>query len=257
MPIERGLAVTDDTVLGGTVRLRQPKRGHRAGHDAILLAAAVPARSGQRAVDLGAGAGTAGLVLAARVRGVSVTLIERDPELARLAAENVESNGFGGRMSVLALDVTAPGRAFAAAGLAAETADHVLMNPPFNDGARQRSSPDAQRKAAHVAPPALLASWLRCANRLLRPSGTLTLIWRADGLVDVLAALASNFGGVTVLPIHPKPDRAAIRIVVHALKASRAPLVLLPGFILADADGAPTPHAAAVLRGAPLKLVAR
>ena len=56
----------------------QPKRGHRVGHDAILLAAACPARAGERAVDLGAGVGAAGLALAARVAGTTVTLVEID-----------------------------------------------------------------------------------------------------------------------------------------------------------------------------------
>ena len=32
---------TEDAVLGGRLILRQPRRGHRFGHDAILLAAAM------------------------------------------------------------------------------------------------------------------------------------------------------------------------------------------------------------------------
>ena len=65
----------------------------------------------------------------------------------------------------------------------------------------------------------------------------MTLIWRADGLDEVLAALADGFGAVTLLPIHPKPGAAAIRVLVRAIKGSRAPLSLLPGFLLADAAG--------------------
>src|SRR5262249_58944603 len=52
--------VTEDAVLGGKLRLKQPTGGHRFGHDAILLAAACPARAGERVVDLGAGGGPAG-----------------------------------------------------------------------------------------------------------------------------------------------------------------------------------------------------
>ena len=87
--------ITEDAVLGGRLRLRQPKRGHRVGHDAILLAAACPARAGDKAVDLGAGVGAAGLALAARVAGTSVTLVEIDPKLAALAAENARLNRSG------------------------------------------------------------------------------------------------------------------------------------------------------------------
>ena len=73
---------TDDAVLGGRLRLKQKKRGHRVGHDAILLAAATSAKAGDRVVDFGAGVGAAGLALAVRVPEVDVTLVEIDPELA-------------------------------------------------------------------------------------------------------------------------------------------------------------------------------
>jgi tRNA1(Val) A37 N6-methylase TrmN6 len=63
-----------------------------------------------------------------------------------------------------------------------------------------------------------------------------------------LAALAGAFGGIEILPVHPKPGHAAIRILVQAVKASRAPLSLLPGLVLADGSGKPTPQAEAVLR---------
>ena len=90
--------LTDDAVLGGRLRLTQKRRGHRVGHDAILLAAATGARPGDRAVDLGAGVGAAGLALAVRVPDVEVTLVEIDPELAGIAAENIARNGLEQRV---------------------------------------------------------------------------------------------------------------------------------------------------------------
>jgi tRNA1(Val) A37 N6-methylase TrmN6 len=259
----RDAGVTEDAVLGGRLRLEQPKRGHRVGHDAILLAASCPARAGERAVDLGAGVGAAGLALAARVDGAGVTLIEVDARLAALATKNAQLNGFSARVSVAVLDATAPARAFAAVGLAPESIARVLMNPPFNDPARHRASPDRQRRLAHVSAsvsaPAgsggMLAAWVKSAARLLRPRGTLSMIWRADGLADVLRALGPAFGDVTVLPVHAKAGEAAIRILVRAAKASRAPLALLPGLVLNDRSGRPTVEAQSVLReGAALPL---
>jgi tRNA1(Val) A37 N6-methylase TrmN6 len=240
-------------VLGGALLLRQPRRGHRFGHDAILLAAAVAARAGQRAVELGAGVGAAGLALAHRVEGLEVTLVERDPGLAALAAENAARNGLAARVRAVTLDVTAPAAVFDESRLAAASADYVLMNPPFN--AAQNPSPDAIRRTAHVASDRTLGQWLAAAARLLCPGGMVTLIWRADGLADVLTALAAEFGAVTVLPIHGKTGAPAIRVVVSAVKGSNAPLTLLPGFVLADTSGAPTAAAETVLRaGAALPL---
>jgi tRNA1(Val) A37 N6-methylase TrmN6 len=245
MPAEA--ETSEDAVLGGRLLLRQPRAGHRVGHDAILLAAATSARARAHAVDLGAGVGAAGLALARRIDGLSVTLVEIDPALAALAGENAARNGLGERVRATCLDVMAPAAAFAAAGLPPETADCVLMNPPFN--AAQNPSPDRDRRLAHVAANETLRVWLHTAARLLRPQAAVTLIWRADGLDAVLAALADGFGAVTLLPLHPKPGAAAIRVLARAVKGSRAPLALLPGFTLADATGKPTAEAQAVLRG--------
>ena len=246
---------SEDGILGGRLMLHQPKRGHRFGHDAILLAAACPARRGDHALDLGAGVGAAGLALAKRVAGISVTLVEIDPQLSALARANADRNGFSASIRTVRLDVTGSRRAFAKAELVPGSAMHVLMNPPFHDEISHQASPDPERALAHVGSSTTLAAWVTTAAWMLRPRGTLTLIWRADGLLDVLSALAKAFGGTAVLPVHGKPGRSAIRILLRAVKGSRAPLELVPGLVLNDASGRPTPEAQAVLRdGAPLSL---
>ena len=149
--------VTEDMFLGGQLRLRQPRRGHRAGHDAILLAAATPARAGHRVVEFGAGVGTAGLAVARRVAGIDLVLAEIDDRLAALARINAEANGI--RATVTVLDVTASADVFAASGLGPDSADIVLMNPPFNDAERHRASPDPARQSAHVAAADTLETW--------------------------------------------------------------------------------------------------
>jgi tRNA1(Val) A37 N6-methylase TrmN6 len=249
------MEMTDDAVLDGRLRLRQPRRGHRVGHDAILLAAATAAKPKEHAVDLGAGIGAAGLALAARIEGLRVTLVEIDPALAALAAENAGRNGLAERVTSVVLDAGAPARAFAAAGLKPGSAARVLMNPPFNDSTRQNISPDPRRRLAHAAAPDVLSLWLRAAARLLAPQGVLTMIWRADGLAEVLSALGRGFGGVAVMPVHSKPGAPAIRILVRAVKASRAPFALYPGLTLNDDKGRPSAAAEAILRnGAVLPL---
>src|SRR3981081_2076540 len=106
---------TEDAFLGGQLRLRQPKSGHRAGHDAMLLAAATPARSGDRVADLGAGVGAAGLAVAKRVAGIKLLLVEIDAVLADLARGNAASNAIAADVIVLAVPSAAG--VFAAAGL--------------------------------------------------------------------------------------------------------------------------------------------
>jgi len=241
------LETSDDAVLGGRLTLRQPLAGHRVGHDAILLAAATGGRAGERAVDLGAGIGAAGLALAARVPGLKVTLVEIDPALSRLAAGNAARNSLAGRVRAIACDAE-DAETLAAAGLAAGSAERVLMNPPFHAARRHNVSPDARRRRAHAGAPGLLGRWVASAAALLKPGGTLTLIWRADEADDVLAALASDFGGIAVLPVQPRADAAPIRILVRADKGGRGAPVYLPALVLNDAQGRPTAAAEAVLR---------
>jgi tRNA1(Val) A37 N6-methylase TrmN6 len=230
---------SQDGFLGGKLILRQPRSGHRAGHDAILLAAASAAAAGARIADLGAGIGAAGLALAIRIPGIDLTLVEIDPALAALAQDNAARNSIPAKAVVL--DVAGSAESFAAAGLPPDSFDGVLMNPPFNDAVRHQASPDAQRRTAHRADVETIDIWVHAARRLLKPGGTLTLIWRAEDLSGVLAALSRGFGRVAVMPVHPGAGSAAIRVLVGAVKGAKTPLKLLPGLNLEEAD--------AVLRG--------
>lgn len=239
--------ITEDAFLGGQLRLKQRRSGHRAGHDAILLAAATEARPGDRVVDFGAGVGTAGLALARRVPGVRLSLVEIDPALAALARDNAAANAIAAETIVL--DVTADAQAFASNGLPPDSVDVVLMNPPFNDPARHRGSPDQARHAAHVATEETLHAWVHAARRILRSHGVLTLIWRADGIADLLAALSRGFGSLSILPVHGEAGRAAIRVLVRAVKGGRAPTRLLPGLMLNDESRVSKNEATEILEG--------
>jgi len=241
------IETTLDAVLGGRLQLRQPARGHRVGHDAILLAAAAGGRAGEHAVDLGAGVGGAGLALARRVAGLQVTLVEIDADLAALAAENAERNGLRPRVRVLTADAEDT-QALVSAGLAPGGIDRVLMNPPFNDPRKQNVSPDPRRRLAHVAAPGLKARWAASAAVLLKPAGVLTLIWRADGLDEVLEALSRSFGAVAVLPVCARRGAPPIRVLVRAAKAGAGTPRHLPALVLNDEAGKPSPAAEAVLR---------
>jgi tRNA1(Val) A37 N6-methylase TrmN6 len=222
--------LTEDAFLAGQLRLRQPKSGHRAGHDAMLLAAATPARSGDRVVDFGAGVGAAGLALAKRVPAIDLVLVEIDPALAVIARGNAASNAIAA--DVIVLDVSSAADAFVAAGLSADSVDVVLMNPPFNDPARHRAAPDRAREVAHVATAETLESWVHAARRVLKSGGILTLIWRADGLIEVLAAINRGFGSVAILPVHGDVAAPAIRVLIRATKGGKAPTQIHPPLML-------------------------
>lgn len=242
-----------DAFLGGTLMLRQPVKGHRAGTDAVLLSAAAPPNFAGVALDLGAGAGAAGLALALHRPGVRIGLVENDPCAAQLARENIVLNGMSDRGLVFETDLlSARGRR--AAGLLDASAELAVTNPPFYDPARSRLSGEPERRAAHamlLPGPAGLAAWIAASLALVKPDGTLILIHRPDALPAILDGLAGKAGAIAVLPVHPHADREAIRILVRCKKSSRAPMILSPALILHDGTSF-TERAEAIHRGVPI-----
>jgi tRNA1(Val) A37 N6-methylase TrmN6 len=239
---------TDD-FLGGRLSVVQPRAGHRAGSDAVFLAAAVPAKSGERVLDVGAGVGVAGLCLLTRVPGILVIAVEIDAGLCALAAENAARNGFAARFEIVTADVTSPGKVLNAAGLRRESYHQLIANPPFHPEGRVRAAPNAARASAHVMGAGGLAAWMRFFAAMAAPDARLTLVHRPDCLGELLELLDGRFGDVTVVPLFPKRAQPAGRILVQAKKGSRAGLSLLPGLVLHEEDGSYTEAAESILRG--------
>lgn len=240
--------IAEDRILDGRLTLLQPKRGHRAGSDAVLLAATLPELGPGPLLDMGAGVGTIGLIAALAQPELRVALLERDPGLAALAARNAAANGFGNRVRVIAADLAAPAAELEQAGLATASFACVALNPPFYAAGEARLSPVANRRAAHVVETPL-SVWLKTARRLLMPGGRLALIHRAEALPEVLSGLGVGFGGLGVRPVHAAADRPAIRILVSATLGSKKPAALLPALVLQAEDGAMTTLSEALHRG--------
>lgn len=231
-----------ETFLDGKVTVTQPEQGFRSGLDAVMLAASVPARTGDSVLELGAGAGTASLCLMARVQGLALAGVEIDCGLVELANANAAANGM--QASFVAADI------FHLPPELKRDFDQVFCNPPFHG--EGQISPDAARTKA-LSDGGQLSDWLKLGLQRTVSGGFFTTIIRADRLAQALNTLPTE--GVSVLPLWPKAGEPAKRVIVQVRKASRAPFALLPGLVLHQQDGASTPEAEAVLRrGAALAL---
>ena len=243
--------LTCDSWLGGQLTLAQPRRGHRVGSDAALLAAAVDLAGG-RLVDAGAGVGAVGLAILIRSERGVADLVEIDPKLARIAAGNAARSGLEERVRVVEADIF-NARARRAAGLADEAADLVVTNPPFFDPGAVRISPDAGKARAHVfandAGGAPLVGWIRACLALLKPGGRFALIHRPDALAAILTAAENRLGSLALVPVHPRAGVSAHRLLVSGVKGSKAPLRIGPALVLHEADGRPTAESDAIHRG--------
>lgn len=237
-------AVTHDSFFGGRLRLAQPVRGHRSGTDAVLLAAAAPRDFAGHALDVGAGVGAAGLGFAVAAPAARVTLVERDPFAAALAEQNIVANGLRDRADVEVGDVLR-----SAAAPCRRVADLVLTNPPFFDASRTRGSPDEARRRAHVLDAgASLSAWLCACLDRLAGRGTLIVVHAPWAIPEMLETFRGRAGAVTIKGVHPRSDAPARRVLVRAVKNSRAPLTLAVPLVL-HAGQAFTPAAELIHRG--------
>jgi tRNA1(Val) A37 N6-methylase TrmN6 len=244
---------TIDAFHRGRFWLVQPaKGGHRAGMDAMMLAASVPSGFSGPLADFGAGAGAAGLAVLSRCPAAQAVLVERAPQMAACAEATLAHPGnahLAARATVLVADVALTGTARQAAGLADNSFDHVIMNPPFNAEA-DRATPDELRRQAHVMEAGLFGNWLRSAAAVIRPRGGVSVIARPESLPAILEAMEGRFGSVEIKAIHPREDQAAIRIVVRATYGARGKLMLCPPLVLHEAgSGRPLHQSDQIING--------
>ncbi|QPC42098.1 methyltransferase domain-containing protein [Kaustia mangrovi] len=243
-----GDELTEDGFLGGRLRILQPKKGYRAGIDAVFLAAAVPCEAGDRVLEAGLGTGVPALCLLARAKGVHVTGVEISPYHAGLARDNAARNGFADALDIVEGDMREITRARHRDRLMPGSFRHVFANPPYFELGRVQSSPRDHKRTAHAMAAGDLESWIRAMTAMAAPRGTVTLIHRADSLGAILAGFARRAGDVRVLPLFPRDGEPASRVIVQAVKGSRAGTTLLQGLVLHGPDNGFTPAAEAVLR---------
>jgi len=243
-PSDDGAALSEDTLLGGRVRIRQPVDGARVSIDAVFLAAAVAVNAGELVLDIGCGTGAAMLCVAAREPLCRVVGLERQRELVRIAGDNVILNGMAPRVSVMVGDLLQPPPRISAGAF-----DHVMANPPYLDPARANETANPARAEAMIEGDAELGDWIRFAIAMAKPKGTVTFIHRADRIDAVLGQIAGRAGEVVVYPLWPGLGKPASRILVRARKQVASPARLAVGMVLHEPDGRFTPAAEAVLRG--------
>jgi tRNA1(Val) A37 N6-methylase TrmN6 len=246
-------AHTVDAFHRGRFYLVQPAgRGHRAGMDAMMLAAAVPSAFAGPLADFGAGAGAAGMAVLSRCERARTLLVEKSPEMAAFARSTLAHPAnahLADRAAVLAADVTLTGRARVAAGLADNSFDFAVMNPPFNADA-DRATPDDLRKQAHVMADGLFEAWVRSAAAIVRPRGGIAVIARPEQVGALLDAFRGRFGSADMLAVHPRADRAAIRIVLRGVRGGRGKLSIRPPLMLHETGSDRfSPHADAINNG--------
>lgn len=240
--------IVETTLLRGKIRILQPKTGFHASIDTVFLAAAVPAKERFRLLDVGCGVGSAGLCVLARKKGISLTGIDVQQDLADLAHQNASLN----KMEDLCRFFQ--GNIKNEKAIEDNAFNAVMMNPPYLEGGAHTPSPEKIKATSHGegASGATLEDWIKYAHRKLKQGGHLTLIHRADRMDDVIIALEKRrwFGSLIVYPLFSHEGEDAKRVILQARKERYAPLILKTGMILHEKNGQYTSAAKGILEEA-------
>lgn len=232
-----------DDFLGGALKLWQPKSGYRIGMDTILLAASVPAISGDKILEAGTGSGGAALSLAKRVSGCHVTGFELQPEMAKLALKNIKYNHLETHVKIIEGCITAPPDE-----LQPESFDHVMVNPPYLEPGTALSPPEKTKGLAHMNSTANLKDWVMFCLSMVKNKGTMSFVFRADRLHELMALLHRRVGNLVLCPLWPREGIVAKRILVQGKKGAHGVTCMTPGIALHSLNERYTSKAEAILR---------
>jgi tRNA1Val (adenine37-N6)-methyltransferase len=236
--LEPGPGETLDAICGGEVRVLQRRLGYRFTLDPVLLAHFAVFEAGAhrgRLVDLGTGCGIIPLVLARRLGRTDMTALELQPGLFSLAERNVYLNRCEAAVTLVRGDLKHVSDMLPASGFG-----HVLCNPPYRARTAGRSNLSAEKALARHEIACELPDVARAAAYLLVPRGGLCLVYPASRFGELVSVLRTvGLEPRTVRMVHPRADRPAKLVLLHAVKGGRADLTVLPPlFVHADSDAA-------------------
>lgn len=216
---------TTDDFLGGAIKLIQPTDGYRVSMDTVMLAASVPAKPGEIVLEGGVGSAGAALCLARRLGGVHVYGIDMQPEMIALARRNIELNKLADFVSVDQGHITDLG------GKEARF-DHVMINPPYLAEGKAIRPPEENKGLAHMDSAASLSDWIKFCIYYVKNRGTVSIVYRADRMDEVIAHLYRRVGDLKIMPLWPRTGMPAKRVIIQGRKGVHGAAKLLPGLAL-------------------------
>jgi len=234
---------TSDGVRRYGLQVDQPADGYRFSLDALLLSDFVRTSDSARIIDLGTGCGIIPMILCRRFPGVSVVGIDSNSDMAGLAKENVQHNGFADRIEILSEDVVKVKALFPVSSF-----DGVVANPPFRTPQTGRLSPKAGRDVARHESTAGMAEFLAAAKYLVKPSGRIWFIYHPDRLIEFIrCAEEQKLVVLRLRMVHGSCDAPAKMFLVELAKGRKGSVAILPPLIVRDGRGDYTSEIRAIL----------
>ncbi|MBN2894790.1 MAG: methyltransferase [Campylobacterales bacterium] len=209
------------------MQLYQKSDGYCYNSDSIFLYGFISRFNPKgRLLDVGAGCGIVGLLVARDFPKVSLEMIELQSDVAFLARKNAQVNGIDARVHEGDLLAYEDGGGF----------DYIVSNPPFYHIGAHRSQNDAialARSSTSLA----LEPFVSKVAALLRPRGHFVFCYEPQQFSLICAALErAGLRVVDVQFVHSKAHRNATLVMIHARKHAKSLLKVWPPFFAFDAD---------------------
>lgn len=225
--------LTCDAFFNGRIKISQARNGYRFSIDAIVAAAAVHPKAGDKVLDLGTGCGIIPLILAHRHSDIRISGVEIQADLADLARLNVAANHQEDRVSILHADMrslTPP--------MIGGPADWIVSNPPYRKPFSGRVNPNAQRALARHEINITLKELIHSASRLLRTGARFIAIYAAERAVDLMHEMRMN--GIEpkwLQSIHSHAGANAKMVLVLGMKGGQPGIQIIAPLVIYAPDG--------------------
>lgn len=206
--------------------LYQPESGYCYNSDSLFLYDFINSLKPKgRVLDVGAGSGIVGLLVARDNKKVSLEAVERQKDFIFYATTNARVNGIEYTMhegDFLELDVM-------------QKYDYIISNPPFYPDGVQKTE-DESLSIARYNSNLPLAPFFKKVSRLLNPHSHFIFCYDATQFGIICAELERvKLRVVDVQFVHSKVDRTASLVMIHARNGSKsmmrvhAPLISFEG----------------------------
>jgi tRNA1(Val) A37 N6-methylase TrmN6 len=224
---------TCDAILGGRIRVIQPRSGYRFSVDSILLARFVSMRPRDRVLELGAGTGVIALAIAALCQPREIVALEIQPDLVAMIRRNAELNRID---SIRAIEADL--RKLNDPRLARASFEVVLANPPYRSSKTGRTSPHPARLIARSEASATLEDFIAAAWRYARRGGRVAFVFAAARSAELISMLRMHrLEPKRIRFVHPYGHAPATTVLIETHKNGGIEVAIEPPLILFEAPG--------------------
>jgi len=207
--------------------LYQPKSGYCYNSDTIFLYDFISTfKPKGDVIDVGAGCGVLGLLIAKDFPNITLEAVEKQKDFIFYAKKNASVNNTKYKLyegDFLDLDID-------------KKYDYIISNPPFYPDGVQKSN-NTMLFHARYNTNLPMADFFKKVSQMLKPQSHFIFCYDATQFALICAELDNvKMKVVDVQFVHPKIDRMASLVMVHARNGSKSMMKVWAPFISFDSD---------------------